>query len=88
MPLNQEYDPVTDTWRDRAPMPLGLNHVAVVGLNGKLYACGGFVQQNRGAVPDVYEYDVRLDLWRALAPLLEKRGAAAAVVLGGQVHLV
>lgn len=37
-PINQVYDPVTDAWRTLAPMPRGLNHVGVVGFNGKIYA--------------------------------------------------
>jgi N-acetylneuraminic acid mutarotase len=45
-PLNEEYDPGTDTWRERAPLPRGGNHIAAVGLNGKLYAIGGFTLQN------------------------------------------
>src|SRR5206468_12096758 len=34
---NEEYDTVTDRWRERAPMPHGLNHIASVSLNGKVY---------------------------------------------------
>src|SRR5580658_10434149 len=37
-PLNEEYDPATNTWRGRAPMPRGLNHVGAIGLSGKIYS--------------------------------------------------
>src|SRR5688572_29751556 len=40
--LNQEWDPKTDTWRDRAPMPGPLSHPNAVTLNGKVYVVGGF----------------------------------------------
>ena len=40
--VNYEYDPAADKWRQLAPMPIGLSHVGVVGLNHKLYAFGGF----------------------------------------------
>ena len=43
-PLNQEYDPASDTWRQRAPMLRGANHIAAVGLGGKLYTVGGTPQ--------------------------------------------
>ena len=32
--LNEEYDPVSNTWRVRAPMLRGLNHVGAIGLAG------------------------------------------------------
>jgi len=51
-PFNQEYDPRADRWRDLAPMPRGLNHVGVVGFNGRIYMFGGFVEQNRNPVAD------------------------------------
>jgi hypothetical protein len=33
-PFNQEYDPTTDRWRDRAPMPRGISHAGVAAYNG------------------------------------------------------
>lgn len=87
-PFNQVYDPGTDTWRDLAPMPRGLNHVAVVGSRGRLYAFGGFVEQNRNPVADCFAYDVQLDRWTRTAPLPAPRGAASAVEVGGLLHVV
>lgn len=86
--FNDEFDPASNTWRSRAAIPRGLNHVAAVGFNGRVYALGGFLDQNRNAVSDVNEYDVPGDRWRALAPVSPKRGAAAAVVLDGKIHLI
>src|SRR5262245_38345940 len=40
--LVEEYDPATDRWRVRAPLPHALTHVGLTGLDGKLYAVGGF----------------------------------------------
>src|ERR1700691_611875 len=45
-PLNEECDPTTDMWRERALLPRGGNHIAAVGLDGKLYAIGEFSLQN------------------------------------------
>ena len=42
-PYHQEYDPPTDTWRARAPLPTGLDHIGAAVLNGKIYTIGGFV---------------------------------------------
>src|ERR1019366_3536314 len=38
---NEEYDPATDKWRSRAPLPSGASHMAAAVLNGKIYAIGG-----------------------------------------------
>jgi N-acetylneuraminic acid mutarotase len=87
-PFNQVYDPAADAWRDLAAMPRGLNHVGVVGYNGKIYTFGGFIEQNRTAITDCFEYDVRENRWRRIAPLREKRGAIAVVEVNGKLHLV
>ena len=34
--VNEEYDPATDRWRSRAPMPSGLNHLGAAVLDGKI----------------------------------------------------
>jgi len=57
-PLNQVYDPVTDTWEELASMPHGLDHVGAVGYDGKIYAVGGFTAGNKRPVAGVYVYDV------------------------------
>ena len=55
-------------------MPRGLNHVGAVGLGGKVYCIGGFIEQNRTAAPDVSAYDQATDSWRKLPPLPEPLG--------------
>lgn len=87
-PINQVYDPAPDTWRNLAPMPRGVNHLATVGLNGKIYAVGGFIEQNKNAVTNVWEYDIATDKWRALAPLPSPRGSVGLVALNGKIHAV
>lgn len=82
------YDPGTDAWFDAAPLPRGANHVAVAAHAGRVYAFGGFIEQNRNPDTNAYAYDVATDQWSVIAPLSRPRGAAAAVVLAGQIHLI
>ncbi len=82
------YDPADDRWYLAAPLPRGANHVAVVALAGRVYALGGFIEQNTDPVADAYAYDVATDRWTPIAPLPRPRGAAAAVALNGKVHLI
>src|SRR5437667_6368959 len=41
-PAVEEYDPATDTWRERAPLPGGLHHAGIGVVNDRLYVIGGF----------------------------------------------
>lgn len=82
------YDPAGDHWYNAAPLPRGANHVAVVADAGRVYALGGFIEQNRNPDNKAYAYEVAEDRWNAIAPLTRPRGAAAAVALGGKIHLI
>jgi len=41
-PRNEEYEPATDRWRERAPVPQARDHLGVAAHNGKIYTFGGF----------------------------------------------
>jgi len=82
------YDPKADRWLDGAPLPRGANHVAVTAEGGRVYALGGFVEQNRRSDTNAYVYDIATNRWTAIAPLPRPRGAAAAVMLDGSLHLI
>jgi len=87
MTQNEEYDPATDTWRTRSPLPHGLNHLAVTALDGKIYIVGGFRDRAHGKQDDAfYEYDPGTDTWKSLTLLPTKRGAVAAAALSGKIH--
>lgn len=82
------YAPDADKWFDAAPLPRGANHVAVVADAGRIFAFGGFVEQNRNPDTNAYAYDVATDRWTTIAPMPRPRGAAAAVALNGKIHLI
>ena len=63
------YDAKDDRWFNAAPLPRGANHVAVVADAGRVYAFGGFIEQNRNPDPNAFAYDVAADKWTAIAPL-------------------
>jgi hypothetical protein len=41
---NQEHDPATDRFRERAPMPRPLSHPGAAAIGGKIYVVGGFLR--------------------------------------------
>jgi N-acetylneuraminic acid mutarotase len=84
-----EYDPASNRWRPRAPIPHGTNHVWAVGLGGKLYAIGGFEEPNRVGSYGVYEYDPKTNKWRDRVSLPDPpRGSAGLAVLDGKIHVI
>jgi N-acetylneuraminic acid mutarotase len=86
--INYEYDPATDTWSQRAPMPIGLSHVGVVGFKHKLYVFGGFTSNvHKNAQNEAVEYDPAANTWRWLAPLSSRRGSVSAAEVGGKIHV-
>jgi hypothetical protein len=82
------YDPAADQWLNAAPLPRGANHVSVAADAGRVFALGGFLQQNRGSDSNAFAYDVAADRWDRIAPLPRPRGAGAAVALNGKIHLI
>lgn len=65
--LNQMYDPATNTWTNRSPMPTTRNHAMAGAVNGKIYVLGG--RLGAGNIPvttnidTVEEYDPAANLW-------------------------
>lgn len=87
--LVEEYDPATERWRVRAPLPRALTHVGLAALAGKIYSIGGFLRDvHQEAQSDVFVYDPTTDQWRALPSLPEPRGSIGAVALNGRIHAI
>ena len=68
----EEYDPKTNEWRTRSPMPTPRNHVALGAINGKIYVAGGRVGApyiSLGSDVSLVEvYDPAKDSWVATLP--------------------
>jgi len=88
-----EYDPPTDKWAKKKPMPVLTHHVAFTEYRGKIYAFGGFVLPASGPaawtpVDNVWEYDPVADGWKALAPMPTKRGSPVAAAAGDKIYVI
>ena len=68
-----------------SPLARGGNHIAAVGLAGKLYAIGGCSEQNANAFVDVSVYHPATDRWSSAAPLPQPLGSMGAVAVDGPV---
>lgn len=86
--LNAVYDPKTDGWTFRAPLPTPRSGPSAVYINGKIVVFGG---EATGRVFGTNEaYDPKTDTWEALTPMRVPRhglhGATVAMI-GDMVHV-
>lgn len=87
--LVEEYDPATDRWRARAPLPRALTHVGLATLDGMIYAIGGFLRTvHQEAQVNAFVYDPATNQWSSLPSLPAPRGSVGAVALNGKIHAI
>jgi N-acetylneuraminic acid mutarotase len=88
----EEYDPATNVWVERSPMPTARNHLAAAAVDDKIYTIGGRL----GAVfigtasnTDVVEqYDPASDTWSGVrARMPTARSAVASGVYGRRIYV-
>src|SRR5215475_11731688 len=88
----EEYDPATNSWRTRTPMPTARNHAGVGVVGGKIYVIGGRIGAAFISVASntdiVEEYDPTGDQWGAIkARMPTPRSAVAWGVHGGRIYV-
>jgi len=88
----EEYDPETNTWRERSPMPTPRNHAAIGAVNGKIYVIGGRVGaafiSHASDISVVEEYDPATDKWSApRSRMPTTRSALGYGVYDGRIYV-
>lgn len=88
---NEAYDPETNKWETRSPMPTSRNHAAIGVVNGKIYVLGGrlgAVFVNASATDVVEEYDPATDSWGfAKARMPSPRSGTAYGTYMGKIYV-
>ena len=90
-PSLEEYDPSADRWTTKAPMPVGLHHVGIGVIGGRLYVIGGYRQSGLSVwqpVATVYAYDPATDTWAERAPMPTARGALSVTEHNGKLYAI
>lgn len=86
-PQFQVYDPVTDSWSFKAPMPFASFSGFAGVIGGKLYVAGG-----RGAVSqiigDLRIYDPATNTWGHGAPMGHPRSEGTSAVVNGVLYAI
>ncbi|SEQ89147.1 N-acetylneuraminic acid mutarotase [Nitrosomonas sp. Nm51] len=81
-----QYNPATQTWSERAPMPTARGALGVTVYQGRIYAIGGYDgTQNTGATEI---YDPATDSWSIAAPLSAPRDHLAIAAANSKIYAI
>jgi len=83
---NEEYDPETDTWTFKKPMPTPRIVFATAVYQNKIYCIGGKTSDGYTRVNEVY--DPVTDTWETKTAMPTARGWLTANVVGGKIYLI
>jgi N-acetylneuraminic acid mutarotase len=84
--VNEEYDPRTNRWRGRAPLPTPRSGIAAVTLADKVFVFGG--EAPAGTFDQVEAYEPSTDAWTAWAPMPTARHGLGAAVVGQRIFVI
>jgi N-acetylneuraminic acid mutarotase len=88
---NEVYDPVTDTWETKAPMPTPRFYLSANTVNDKIYLIGGLNDTDYNPpiiVSDLNEvYDPQTDTWSTKTPTSNPVYNYASAVLDNKIYL-
>jgi N-acetylneuraminic acid mutarotase len=101
-PINNsfEYDPVKDTWKELAPMPIKRGAAVAGAVGGKIYVIGGATTAPGSTGPAIHptiaqrvlgtveEYDVGTNTWRERASMPTPRNHTCAGVVNGKIYVI
>ena len=96
--INEEYDPATNTWTLKKPMPEPLSNFATAVYKGKIYCIGGGVSQFFNYSTGTWDtnltqginavYDPETDTWETKAPMPIPQVSAQAHVIKDRIYVV
>jgi N-acetylneuraminic acid mutarotase len=81
----EAYDPATNSWTTKAPMPTAREFLAAGVINGKLYAVGG--DELTGPFLNTVEaYDPATNTWTTEASMPTARSGFGASAVNGKLY--
>jgi len=86
----EAYNPTTDTWVDKAPMPTPRDGLAIAVFQGKIYCFGGRnVSKDYSISTNVNEvYDIETDSWETKTPMPTARSGLQASEVDDKIYLI
>lgn len=87
IPTTEVYDPATNGWLPRAPLPTERSGGASAVLDGKLYVLGGGLPGN-SLHATIERYDPATDQWERLGDMPAPRTGHRAVAFNGNLYVL
>ena len=89
---NEEYDPTTDQWILKTPMPTPRTGIAIAAYGNKIYCIGGSstynIYSSRTLTAINEMYDAATDTWQTKAPMPVATWQVTANVINGIIYIV
>ncbi|MBK9097680.1 MAG: T9SS type A sorting domain-containing protein [bacterium] len=83
------YDPVAETWTQKADLPTARLLLSACVIDGKIYAIGGTTENWENVFYKVVEvYDPAANIWTQKADMPTGRWGSVACVLDGQIYVI
>jgi N-acetylneuraminic acid mutarotase len=92
--VNEIYDPATNTWETKSPMPTPRNYLQANVVDGKIYLIGGLYQQKLEYPPTEHSsnltevYDPETDSWTTMAPIPNTVYGYASAVINEKIYII
>src|SRR6266853_3660977 len=83
----EAYDPATDTWTTKAPMPTARHRLGVAAVDGIIYAVGG-IDAAGNILTTLEAYDPATDTWTTKAPMPTARADLGVAAVNGVLYAV
>jgi N-acetylneuraminic acid mutarotase len=86
--VNEVYDPVTDTWAQKASMLTHRTGMVANVVNGKIYVISGITGGPSSAVASNEVYDPSINSWTAKADIPYPVNGYASAVVDNQIYVI
>ena len=83
---NEEYDPATDTWTFKTPMPTPREGFGIAVYQNKIYCISGLAKDGYTGVNEVF--DPATNTWETKASIPTPRHGLEANVVNGKIYLI
>jgi N-acetylneuraminic acid mutarotase len=86
--LNEVYDPETEMWETKEPMPTARSQMRAEAVNGKIYVISGRTGEGLSTVKTTEVYDPATDSWETKADIPYHVSSGGSTVLDDKIYVV
>jgi N-acetylneuraminic acid mutarotase len=84
----EAYNPVSNSWTTKAPMPTARRSFGIDAVNGMVYAVGGLQGPGSSGISTNEAYDPAANTWSTKRPMPTPRGQVGAAVFNGLLYAI